>query len=604
SLPLNSVPLNSVDAILKENGVIARVKDLFSLKNTDLDSSFKDGFLVENLKTALHVFARSGVDVVTLDAETITKDGLLVRNRDKGILDVIDEIRAIDEKKSTSQKNADVIKLKLDVEKRKQPELARNLESSRSDLRAMEKKSMQLKSSLDSLKKNRDNNLKRVEFTQSEIQLLLAEKEKLQDQFEIIDIKNSELEDSFNGLSQRREQFREEVQLLKEDINRVEKDYLQKENAINLVKEKINSSNYTIKNLKTTKIKLANNISNDEQEILKLTSEIAQSNDKEESQDKELKEWVRLKNELEAVVQKQEKEFNSYNGEIRNSTTQLNAKRKTLEELKEEKNRVEINLSSIKKDLVQLEDLAFKELNDELVNLVAVPELLTMGLDELESHVDSFNERLIKMRDSNRLNFSAESEYELLTKDYTFLLTQKQDVVNSIQDMNDAIAKIDAESRVSFNEAFSCIKENFEKNFQILFEGGEAELSLIDPDNVLESGLEIKAQPPGKRLLSLKLLSGGEKTLTSLAFLFALFEYKPSPFCVFDEVDASLDEANIQRFLKFLHKLKEKTQFLIITHNFKTMEEADYLYGISMNEPGISTVYSMKMTGKGKFEKA
>jgi chromosome segregation protein len=126
----------------------------------------------------------------------------------------------------------------------------------------------------------------------------------------------------------------------------------------------------------------------------------------------------------------------------------------------------------------------------------------------------------------------------------------------------------------------------------------------MEPDNVLETGLEIKAQPPGKRLLNLKLLSGGEKTLTSLAFLFALFEYKPSPFCVFDEVDASLDEANIQRFLKFLHKLKEKTQFLIITHNFKTMEEADYLYGISMNEPGISTIYSMKMTGKGKFEQA
>jgi chromosome segregation protein len=225
-------------------------------------------------------------------------------------------------------------------------------------------------------------------------------------------------------------------------------------------------------------------------------------------------------------------------------------------------------------------------------------------LSELESQVETFNERLIKMRDSNRLNFSAESEFELLTKDFNFLLTQRDDVVKSIEDMNEAIKKIDEESKVSFMEAFGSIKENFEKNFQILFEGGEAELSLMEPDNVLDTGLEIKAQPPGKRLLSLKLLSGGEKTLTSLAFLFSLFEYKPSPFCVFDEVDASLDEANIQRFLKFLHKLKEKTQFLIITHNFKTMEEADYLYGISMNEPGISTIYSMKMTGKGKFEQA
>jgi chromosome segregation protein len=168
--------------------------------------------------------------------------------------------------------------------------------------------------------------------------------------------------------------------------------------------------------------------------------------------------------------------------------------------------------------------------------------------------------------------------------------------------MNEAIERIDSESRVSFLEAFNHVNENFKKNFQILFEGGDSELMLMDENDVLETGLEINAQPPGKRKLILNLLSGGEKTLTSLAFLFALFQYKPSPFCVFDEVDASLDEANIQRFLKFLHQLKKNTQFLIITHNFKTMEEADYIYGITMNEPGISTIYSLKMTEtKGKF---
>jgi chromosome segregation protein len=207
------------------------------------------------------------------------------------------------------------------------------------------------------------------------------------------------------------------------------------------------------------------------------------------------------------------------------------------------------------------------------------------------------------MRDSDRLNFSAESEFEILTRDYDFMLSQKEDIVKAILDMNEAIKRIDEESRASFLNAFDQVKNNFLKNFQILFEGGEAELSIIDSENILESGLEIKAQPPGKKLLNLKLLSGGEKTLTSLAFLFALFEYKPSPFCVFDEVDASLDEANIQRFLKFLHKLKDKIQFVIITHNFKTMEEADFIYGITMNEPGISTIYSMKMTAGGELER-
>ena len=162
--------------------------------------------------------------------------------------------------------------------------------------------------------------------------------------------------------------------------------------------------------------------------------------------------------------------------------------------------------------------------------------------------------------------------------------------------MNAAMIKIDNESKESFMKAFTRINENFVKNFKILFEGGEAQLALSDPENVLEAGLEIQAQPPGKRLQSLRLLSGDEKALTSLAFLFALFEYKPSPFCVFDEVDASLDEANVQRYLNFVTKLKEKTQFVIITHNFKTMEKADYVYGISMDEPGISKIYSMKLS--------
>jgi chromosome segregation protein len=467
---------------------------------------------------------------------------------------------------------------------------------------------MQSKSGLETLKKNKESNSSRIRFTQSEIELLASEKEKLQQEFEILDVKNAELEDSYNGLTQRRDQYRDDVQHIKEEINRLEKDHLQKQNSINLIKEKINSSNTALRNLKASGTKLENTIKLGEQEILQLENDIRAFEEKEKTLGSGLNGWKRLKEDLEKVVEKQEKEYAEVNARIKELSADLNTKRKVLEEIKDNKKQIEINLSSIKKDLIQLQDVAFKEMNIELDHLadedISAPEFENLELSELEKLVEESNERMIRMRDSNKLNFSAESEFELLSRDYNFLLTQKEDVVKSIEDMNEAINKIDEESRASFNEAFASIKANFEKNFEILFEGGEAELSIMEPENVLESGLEIKAQPPGKRLLSLKLLSGGEKTLTSLAFLFALFEYKPSPFCVFDEVDASLDEANIQRFLKFLHKLKEKTQFLIITHNFKTMEEADYLYGISMNEPGISTIYSMKMTGKGKFEQA
>lgn len=613
----NADPASDMAVILtqvqNEVGFIAWVKDLFTLETPGaprVKDFFKNGALVDNLNNGMALFVKYGVDIVTETGETITKDGLLIRNREKGILDVIDEIREIDEKKAEATEKAARVKTEQEKEKEKEPGLTKKLETCRSELQETEKKLMQLKSGLETLKKNSESNLKRIRFTQSEMELLASEKEKLQDEFEILDIKNAELEETFNGLNQKREQFREEVERIKEDINQIEKDYLQKENAINLVKEKINSSNANLKTYKNTIGKLENNNKTNELEIAKLEKEIQEQNAREEGLNNELKESTRLKDDMETVVKGQEKEFGQLNTELKNLSADLNARRKTLEEVKENKKEYEINLSSLKKDIFQLQDVAFKELNIELDNLDlnadeeletgSAAELQDLSLTEMEKRIDELNERMIKMRDSNKLNFSAEAEFELLTTDYNFLLTQKEDVVKSIEDMNTAIKKIDEESRVSFTEAFNTIKENFLKNFKILFEGGDAELCLMEPDDVLETGLEIKAQPPGKRLLNLKLLSGGEKTLTSLAFLFALFEYKPSPFCVFDEVDASLDEANIQRFLKFLHKLKEKTQFLIITHNFKTMEEADYIYGISMNEPGISTIYSMKMTGKEK----
>jgi len=588
--------------IEKEKGFVSWVKDLFTLDQKELKEYFKDGVLADNLQNGMRIFITHGIDIVTKDAEIITRDGILICSREKGILDVLEEIRDIDENKDRLAVQLVEVEKLLSTEKEKQPGLVRQVEGLRSELGNEEKKLLKLKTNLESLQRNRDNNMKRVKATETEIELLLEEKNKLQEEFEILDMNNSDMEEQYKELSEKRDRYQEEVQIIKEEINRLEKKYLQKENTLNLVKEKISSANARLKGLRNNGIKLENTIKNNERESQKLHEEILQQKSKEELKSKEISQLVQLKEQLEKEVQSMEKEFNSLNTEIKEKTSKMNSKRKDLEDIKENKKIYEIELSSIKKDLFQLEDTAFKELNTELKNLEPVPDLMEQSLEDLESQIATNDERLIRMRDSNRLNFSAESEFEILSKDYNFLLSQKEDVIKSIEDMNEAIEKIDNESRISFMEAFQQISDNFKKNFQILFEGGEAEMNLMDENDVLETGLEIKAQPPGKRLLNLSLLSGGEKTLTSLAFLFALFQYKPSPFCVFDEVDASLDEANIQRFLKFLHQLKKNTQFLIITHNFKTMEEADFIYGITMNEPGISTIYSMKMTeAKGKF---
>ena len=146
-----------------------------------------------------------------------------------------------------------------------------------------------------------------------------------------------------------------------------------------------------------------------------------------------------------------------------------------------------------------------------------------------------------------------------------------------------------------FETTFKIIKENFTKTFKELFKGGNAELKLTDPDNMLETGIEIVASPPGKKLTSISLLSGGEKTFTAISLLFAILKSRPVPFCILDEVEAALDEVNVDAFGDYITKLKEKTQFVLITHKKKTMEYADVLYGITMQESGVSKLVSVKL---------
>jgi chromosome segregation protein len=182
-------------------------------------------------------------------------------------------------------------------------------------------------------------------------------------------------------------------------------------------------------------------------------------------------------------------------------------------------------------------------------------------------------------------------------------MKQKVDLTESIAQTKEAIVKIDEESRLRFLAAMAEINKNFQDLFAMLFKGGTAELKLLDEANPLESGVDVVAQPPGKKVQNMGLLSGGEKSLTSLAFLFALFRYKPTPFCILDEVDAALDEVNLARFLDLMKLIKSETQFIIITHNYKTMEVADYIYGTTMEEPNVTKIFSMKFEKKGDAEK-
>ena len=193
------------------------------------------------------------------------------------------------------------------------------------------------------------------------------------------------------------------------------------------------------------------------------------------------------------------------------------------------------------------------------------------------------------------VNLGAIDEYERVKERHAYLSGQREDLQEAVDRLQEAIDRIDRETRQRFRETFDKVNEKFQQVFPRLFDGGRAELRLTDPDDLLSTGVEIHAQPPGKQLRSLELLSGGEKALTATSLIFAVFLIKPSPFCILDEVDAPLDDANVVRFCGLVRALSERTQFIIITHNKITMELADRLYGVTMEQRGISKLVAVNM---------
>jgi chromosome segregation protein len=253
----------------------------------------------------------------------------------------------------------------------------------------------------------------------------------------------------------------------------------------------------------------------------------------------------------------------------------------------------ELELVKKQAELKYLDETSRKELNASLEDLASVEETMP-DPDALAEAEASYQQVRSRIEALGPVNPDALQEFQEAQQRYDFLNAQRQDLLDSIRDTEKAIHDIDAESRKRFAEAFEAINRNFKEMFTVLFGGGNAEMRLTDEENLAESGIDIVASPPGKRLQSVLLLSGGEKSLTAMALLMAIFRYQPSPFCVLDEVDAPLDEPNIMRLTRLIKDMSEQTQFVVITHAKRTMEAAQALYGVTMQEPGVSKLVSVR----------
>ncbi|MBV9760214.1 MAG: chromosome segregation protein SMC [Acidobacteriaceae bacterium] len=272
---------------------------------------------------------------------------------------------------------------------------------------------------------------------------------------------------------------------------------------------------------------------------------------------------------------------------------ELKEMRQRAQTLQEQRSELHVSLARAESDLKHLEETCQNELDATLAQLVEGVETIAgeAAIQELDS---KWTEVRRKIEALGPVNSQALEEYEEAQQRQDFLSAQRQDLLDSIRDTEKLIHEIDAESRKRFTDAFHAINANFREMFKTLFGGGVGEMRLSDEENAAESGIDIVASPPGKKLQSILLLSGGEKSLTAMALLMAIFQYTPSPFCILDEVDAPLDEPNIERLTRLLRDMADQTQFIVITHAKRTMEAAQALYGVTMQEPGISKLVSVK----------
>ena len=319
-----------------------------------------------------------------------------------------------------------------------------------------------------------------------------------------------------------------------------------------------------------------------------------------------------LKKSLDLKIISEENDLKSFSGDIAKERSVLDLKQQTVsgtfksmekiqekinseqqlkENLLEEQRSNELRIVELDQKINNIKERMMEKYNSKVPNEMKVDS----DIDELEIEIDKIQKSIDNI---GPLNMAAQQDYEDEQKRLENLIDQRIDILKSEENLKETITKIDVVARERFESTFDQINTNFSELFGMFFEGGNASISLDGSDDPLEAQIVIHAQPPGKKNQNLRMLSAGEKSLTAIALLFAIYQFKPSPYCVLDEVDAPLDDVNIQKFKRVLNKFAEETQFIVVTHNKLTMEVADYLYGVTMEKKGVSKLVSVKFNGQ------
>ena len=408
------------------------------------------------------------------------------------------------------------------------------------------------------------NNSRSVVTVRQELNILEDNKTSLEDNKSLL---SKRIVDISREIDDKEQQY---FEVKKEQVN-ISEEIKEKNKLLELKRINLSDIKREVESLKNI---VNDSVSNKEQELI-------------DNYYKKVSERDNIKNKIEVLT----KEIEEIKHEIEEISVDYKIKSQTIRNLEKEKNDLNIKINRID---VKMDNMLSVLNEDYSLTYEAAREKYTLEV-EPEYARDRVNVYKSNIKSLGMVNLAAIEEYERVNTRYEFLCRQRDDLTHAEESLLEIMNEMDAVIEEEFTETFKKVNEEFEKVFRQLFSGGTAKLVLTDPSNMLTTGVDIIASPPGKKLSSINLLSGGEKTLTAISLLFSILNVREVPFCLFDEVEAALDEANVDQFGKYLDNYKNKTQFLIITHKKKTMEYADTLYGITMQESGVSKLVSVKL---------
>lgn len=598
-LPISAVKGNKMKENLKgETGFVGIASDLITYdakyENIILNLLGKTA-VATNMDEAVKIAKKYkyGFRIVTLDGDVVNPSGQMsggstfkkttsilsrareiteleeiikkLKNNSQKLVDELEEYKKTStealEQFDTIEKNMQEVNISFAAETEKMSSIDSNIERMNKKIEILNQEKAKLVEQIEQMKKDvngiQELISKAEEENQSNQTIVNEFADKNADEQKVIDDLNSDIMDLKISLSS----FDESSNSMDEIIERINQD-------INTCDENVKKREEEKTRMLAENAEMQTKIENADSEIKKKEEEIV-------TLEKEVAEW------------KQSRE--DKNSEIVEIERGIEGQFKTLDILREQQNKLEMKKTKIELDIETIQNKMWEDYETTPNTAQNYAEVTSSTPKEVEKYKS-------EIKALGSININAIDEYKALNERYEFLSTQRNDLEESEESLNKIIADMIDLMKIQFAEQFELINKNFGEVFVELFGGGQAELKLADENNILESGIEINVQPPGKKLQNMMLLSGGERALTAIALLFAILKLNPSPFCILDEIEAALDDVNVYRYAEYLKKFSNETQFLIITHRKGTMEAANTVYGATMQEHGVTKLISMQLS--------